>query len=171
MLHLFKMEYAKLHDIYSNNKRDFERLLTSSSAQLGLLQQQELTISGFESEFSLKRIGALKFGETTLEVLDPEKLEQSINAAGNLSGDSIEPAIIQLYKAQSETSPRQVAAIATNKKGVGIGRSKTILNKPKPMKKEVKTGVEGNNKVKDKKILKIRNHKGNITLQGVPLAS
>ena len=39
------------------------------------------------------------------------------------------------------------------------------------MKKEVKTGVEGNNKVKDKKILKIRNHKGNITLQGVPLAS
>lgn len=60
---MFKSEYAKLHSYHLKNKLQIEQLVRTGKQKLDILLQQELLLGGFESEFSIKRVPTVKFGQ------------------------------------------------------------------------------------------------------------
>lgn len=60
------MEVARITDMYISNKNTLDKLQTMNSSKLKMLIQQELQLAGIESEFMLKRVPPIKFGNQQL---------------------------------------------------------------------------------------------------------
>ena len=71
------MEVARITDMYISNKNTLDKLQTINSSKLKMLIQQELHLAGIESEFMLKRVPPIKFGNQQLNN-SPEDIEADI---------------------------------------------------------------------------------------------
>ena len=76
LIQMFKIEYAKVFDIFLGNKNKFEKLIISSKAYVEVLMQQELAFGGFENEFTMLRVPKMRYGENEKGV-DDKKIEKS----------------------------------------------------------------------------------------------
>ena len=77
LLGIFRMEIARITDIYTSNKNTLDKLQTLNDSKLKMLIQQELHMAGIESEFMLKRVPPVKFGNQLLNN-SPEDIEADI---------------------------------------------------------------------------------------------
>ena len=71
LLQMFKFELAKLYDTYLQNRKMCERVIQTDKGLLNLVLSQELQLGGIESEFSLRRVPRIQFGENEHEI-DPD---------------------------------------------------------------------------------------------------
>ena len=111
---MYRVEFAKVYDGYLKNRRQFENLQTMQRSSLQVLVSQELMLGGMESEYCVKRISRIPFGEDAQPV-DPEELESQI-----LNKD------ISMQSIISENMERQSSAQELNRKGSNASGSVTV---------------------------------------------
>lgn len=71
LMRVFGAELARVRDNYLSNKKHTETLVKTQYASLQVLIKQELKLAGVESEFDLRRVSLIRYGENkTLPTLN-----------------------------------------------------------------------------------------------------